>query len=141
MNIAFICVANSARSQMAEAMARAMAPLGVSIFSAGSRPTRVHPLAIEAMTEVGLDISSYQSKGFDAIPKNMDVVIRLCAEENCPTALAQCEQYHWPIDDPAAVSANDSPHFQKQKFNLAREQLREKLQHYFRRMDDSPMPE
>ena len=141
MNIAFLCVANSARSQMAEAMAKAMAPMGVHIFSAGSAPSRVHPLAIEVMKEVGLDIRHHQSKGFDALPNNMDVIIRLCVEENCPAGFSNCEQHHWPIDDPAGLNPTDEPAVQKRRFIQAREQLREKLQFFFRRMEESPVPQ
>jgi protein-tyrosine-phosphatase len=139
MKIVFICIANSARSQMAEAIARAMAPKGVEIMSAGSAPKRVHPLAMQAMEEVGLDISRHRAKHFKALPENIDVVIRLCAEENCPVFWKDGEQIHWPISDPAQGESS-VPGGGIDAFRKAREELRDHLRHYFRRMDDSPGP-
>jgi len=83
--ILFLCVANSARSQMAEGIARSLAPPEVKIWSAGSRPTNVHPEAIAALKEIGIDISDYHSKTVGEIPDaQIDTVITLCAEEECP---------------------------------------------------------
>ena len=82
--ILFLCVANSARSQMAEGLARALLP-DVDVLSAGSQPTMVNPYAIEALAELGIDISTHRSKSVDEIaPANLDFVITLCAEEVCP---------------------------------------------------------
>jgi protein-tyrosine-phosphatase/GNAT superfamily N-acetyltransferase len=103
-NILFMCVANSARSQMAEGLARSMAPAGVTVYSAGSKPSRVNPLAIAAMKEVGLDISGHSSDSVDTMacaPKDIDIVITLCAEEVCPVFPGQVERLHWPHQDPA----------------------------------------
>ncbi len=98
----FMCVANSARSQMAEGIARALAPLGVEVFSAGSEPSRVHPLAVEVMAEIGLDISAHRSKSVDQIPTELvDVVITLCQEEVCPVLPGPVRRLHWPLPDPA----------------------------------------
>lgn len=102
-NILFLCVANSARSQMAEALARARYRDLAHVLSAGSRPSRVNPYAVEIMTERGLDLSSHTSKPVSAIdPANVDVVVTLCAEEVCPVFLGNARQLHWPIDDPAS---------------------------------------
>ena len=139
MRIVFICVANAARSQMAEGIARAMAPFGVEIMSAGSAPKTVHPMAIAAMQEVGLDISQHRSKHFNALPHEVNVVIRLCAEENCPVSWNECEQIHWPIADPAGDD-DSNPDDGLDAFRKAREELRDHLRHYFRRMEDSPVP-
>ncbi len=81
-HILFLCVANSARSQMAEGIARSLAPSGVTVSSAGSQPSRVNPLAIRALDEIGIDIRSHTSKGVESIsPAGVDAVITLCAAQ------------------------------------------------------------
>lgn len=94
--VLFLCVANSARSQLAEGLARAR---GFDARSAGSQPTRVNPLAIEALREVGIDISGATSKGIE--PLDVDLAVTLCAEEVCPVFLGAARRAHWPIADPA----------------------------------------
>ena len=102
--VLFLCVANSARSQMAEGIARRAAPRGVRVFSAGSRPGGLNPLAVEAMTEIGIDISGHASKEISAIPGDeVDTVVFLCAEETCPVFPARVQRIHWPLPDPGAV--------------------------------------
>ena len=99
--ILFLCVANSARSQMAEGLARHLFGDTIEVRSAGSRPTRVNPLAIEAMAALGIDISAQRSSAADDIePENVGLVITLCAEEVCPTFLGQAARLHWPMQDP-----------------------------------------
>ena len=103
MEIIFLCVANSARSQIAEGLARAMAPQGVNVQSAGSAPTTVRPESIQVMAEIGIDISTHHAKGLDAIElDNAGLVVTLCAEEACPILPGTVRQLHWPIPDPAA---------------------------------------
>ena len=68
--ILFLCVANSARSQMAEGLARSMAPEGVEVMSAGSTPARVSPYAVEVMSEIGIDLSSHRAKSVDDVPRD-----------------------------------------------------------------------
>jgi protein-tyrosine-phosphatase len=105
--ILFLCVANSARSQMAEGIARSLAPPGVKIWSAGSHPTKVRPEAIEVLKEIGIDISGHHSKAVAAIPADdVDTVITLCAEEECPVFLGKAERLHWGLSDPAAVTGS-----------------------------------
>ena len=83
--ILFLCVANSARSQMAEGIARSLAPAYVGIESAGSRPTNVRPEAIAVLGEIGIDISGHRAKAVSEILSDgIDTVITLCAEEECP---------------------------------------------------------
>ena len=104
MRILFLCVANSARSQMAEGLARHLLGDAVTVQSAGSSPSRVHPLAIQAMAEMGIDIRAQQSKSVDTIdPASVDLVVTLCAEEVCPVFLGKAERRHWPLPDPAAL--------------------------------------
>ena len=103
-HVLFLCVANSARSQMAEGLARAMAPTGVKISSAGSAPTRVRPQAIAALEEEGIDISHHESIGVDDVERPVDAVITLCAEEVCPVWLEKAWRLHWGLPDPAGAS-------------------------------------
>ena len=88
MNVLFLCVANSARSQLAEGLARKMAPTDWNIQSAGSHPSFVRPQAIAVMAEAGIDISEQWSKAIDDIDcQPIDCVITLCAEESCPDSI------------------------------------------------------
>lgn len=101
-SILFLCVANSARSQMAEGLARRRFGDRVRVQSAGSRPSAVNPVAVEVMREVGVDLSAHVSKSVDGIdPASVDTVITLCAEEVCPVFLGKATRLHWPLPDPA----------------------------------------
>lgn len=110
MKILFLCVANSARSQMAEGLAKDILGPEFDIRSAGSEPSgKVHEDAIKVMAEVGIDISSHVSEFYDDLPtdflSNLDYVITLCAEEVCPTlASARAKKLHWGMPDPASAS-------------------------------------
>jgi arsenate reductase len=89
---------------MAEGIARSLLPDTVKISSAGSEPAEVRPLAVEALREVGIDISAQQAKGLDAIDnQSVDMVITLCDDQVCPYFPGRVEQFHWPLDDPAAA--------------------------------------
>ncbi|MDX1579768.1 MAG: arsenate reductase ArsC [Gemmatimonadota bacterium] len=100
-SVLFLCVANSARSQMAEGLARARFGDRVRVQSAGSRPTRVNPFALRALAEVGIVPEGQRSKSVDEIdPESVDLVITLCAEEVCPAFLSRAERIHWPLEDP-----------------------------------------
>jgi arsenate reductase len=102
----FVCTHNSARSQIAEGLARAMAPAGSRIWSAGTVPTHVHPMAIEVMQEIGLDLSEHRSRGLQDVPWNeADTVITLCgdADESCPAVGGNVRRLHWPLPDPATA--------------------------------------
>jgi protein-tyrosine-phosphatase/N-acetylglutamate synthase-like GNAT family acetyltransferase len=108
-HLLFLCVANSARSQMAEGIARALAPSTVKISSAGSRPSRLNPLAVKALAEIGIDISGNHSKSVDDIPPgDVDAVVTLCAEEVCPVFLGKVLRIHWGLPDPALVTGDDA---------------------------------
>ncbi|HJN77163.1 MAG TPA: arsenate reductase ArsC [Myxococcota bacterium] len=131
MNILFLCVANSARSQMAEGLARWMAPEGTRVWSAGSEPTRVRERAIIVLDELGVDIRSHAAKGIDAIDLDeIDLVITLCGEEHCPVLPPGVQRDHWPIDDPAGYP--DEPvGRQFRRFRTARDQIRGRLEAFF----------
>ncbi len=101
--ILFLCVANSARSQMAEGLARRMFGERVAVLSAGSEPTTVNAYAVEVMGEIGIDITTHTSKSVQSIdPDAVGTVITLCAEEVCPVFLGRARRLHWPIADPAS---------------------------------------
>lgn len=122
----FLCVANSARSQLAEGLARALAPAGVTVWSAGSHPTRVRPEAIAVLAELGLDASTHRSKHVDEIPAgDVDVVITLCAEEECPLFLGRATRLHWGLPDPAACEG--TPEQRLDAFRAVRDELRTRL--------------
>ena len=105
--VLFLCVANSARSQLAEGIARSLAPAGVTVWSAGSQPTRVRPEAIAALAEIGIDISEHRSKSVSEIPADkVDTVITLCGEEECPVFLGRARRLHWGLPDPAGVAGS-----------------------------------
>lgn len=103
MNLVFLCVANSARSQIAEALAKNIfIEHNFKIESAGSNPTSINPLAIDALNEVGIDISEKKSKGLHDIDLNKaDLIITLCKEESCPVLPQGPTHWHWPLHDPA----------------------------------------
>ncbi len=104
----FLCVANSARSQMAEGLARARFGDAVNVQSAGSQPSRVNPLAIRAMAEIGINITGQISKSVETIdPASVNTVVTLCAEEVCPVFLGNARKLHWPLSDPAAVEGTE----------------------------------
>jgi thioredoxin type arsenate reductase len=104
----FLCVANSARSQMAEGWARRLAPPGIGVHSAGSDPGPLNPFAVRAMQEVGIDISGHAPKAIEDIPADRIArVVTLCSEEVCPVFPGEVERLHWPLPDPAAVTGSD----------------------------------
>lgn len=124
----FLCVANSARSQMAEGLARAMFGTLVRVQSAGSQPIDVNPNAIAAMRELGIDIASQRSKSTDAIdPATVDVVITLCAEEVCPIWPGKLARLHWPLVDPATSDPSMPPNAVLARFRTVRDELRFRL--------------
>lgn len=128
--ILFLCVANSARSQMAEGIARALAPDGVEVFSAGSNPGRLNPLAVQALAEIGIDIAGHRAKGIAEIPaERVDAVITLCAEEVCPAWLGAAHRLHWGLPDPAAAAGDDDARLQA--FRRVRAELARRLERLF----------
>lgn len=124
--ILFLCVANSARSQMAEGLARHFHGDCFEVQSAGSKPCFVHPCAIDALAELGIDISAQQSKSVQDIdPASVDTVITLCADEVCPAFLGRAERLHWPLPDPAGQA---TPETLMEGFRAVRDELRTRLQ-------------
>lgn len=102
--VLFLCVHNSARSQMAEGFARALKPADAEVWSAGTEPSHVHPTAVEVMAELGIDIASQPSRHIDQVPwREADTVVTLCgeAEEACPVLATAVRRVHWPLPDPS----------------------------------------
>jgi protein-tyrosine-phosphatase len=129
--ILFLCVANSARSQMAEGIARSVAPPGITIWSAGSRPTSVRPEAIAVLQEIGIDISGHRSKSVAEIPApEVDTVITLCGEEECPVFLGKAGRLHWGLPDPAAVAGSETERMNA--FRSVRDELRRQIAELFK---------
>ena len=125
-HILFLCVANSARSQMAEGIARSLVPPGVKISSAGSSPSSVRPQAIRALREIGIDISGHRSKGLDSIDAgSVEAVITLCAEEVCPVFLGKADRVHWGLPDPAAATGTEETRLNA--FRSVRDELLRRL--------------
>jgi arsenate reductase len=109
--VLILCTANSARSQMAEGILRWLAGDRYEVFSAGSKATFVHPLAIRVMAEIGADISNQQSKTYEQfIGQSFDAVITVCdaANESCPFLPGQYRRIHWSFPDPAAVEGEEA---------------------------------
>jgi protein-tyrosine-phosphatase len=126
--ILFLCVANSARSQMAEGLARSLMPASVEVESAGSVPAAcVNPLAVAALAELGLDISAARPRSVQDLldPESVDVVITLCADEVCPVFLGGAHRYHWGLPDPAAAIGDDATRLAA--FRAVRDELRRRL--------------
>ena len=114
----FLCVANAGRSQVAEGLARALAPQGYRFLSAGSQPRTLNPLAVQALAEEGIDIAHHHSKGLDDVPLGeVDVIVTLCAEEVCPYVPGAVLRLHWPLHDPMDL----------EDFRAVRDELRERL--------------
>src|SRR5687767_439530 len=108
MRIVFVCVENSNRSQMAEAFGRMYAPPGLEVYSAGSKPSgKVNPKAVEAMQELGYDLSTHRSKSLEELPQEaFDVAITMGCGDSCPNLRAK-QRIDWQIPDPKVLSPGD----------------------------------
>lgn len=133
-NVLILCTGNSCRSQMAEALWRDLGKGTWAAQSAGTHPTgEVHPLAIEAMAEIGLDLKNARSKSIEGfLASELDLVITVCdgAQENCPTIAGARETFHWPFDDPA--SATGPTEEKMEFFRRVRDEIRQRIQDYLR---------
>src|SRR5215203_7486373 len=108
--VLFLCTHNSARSQMAEGLLRALAGDRFEAFSAGTEATRVRPLAIRAMEEIGVDISGQESETLDRyLQEPFDYVITVCddANEACPLFPGASNRLHWSFEDPSRVEGSE----------------------------------
>ncbi|HSA94780.1 MAG TPA: arsenate reductase ArsC [Acidobacteriota bacterium] len=109
-SILFICVHNSARSQIAEGLVNALYGDRFEAVSGGTLPARVHPAAVRAMAEIGIDISGHRSKSIDEFEgRRFDLVVMVCGEDqtDCPFFPGGKDYIHHPFDDPAACPGTD----------------------------------
>jgi arsenate reductase (thioredoxin) len=135
-SILFLCVANSARSQMAEGLGRMIFGDRIPVQSAGSEPSSVNPYAIEVMRELGVDLSTHHSKSVQAVdPATVGTVITLCAEEVCPVFLGKVTRHHWPVTDPASKDSTLSREEMLTRFRMARDSIRTKLEQFATEME------
>jgi arsenate reductase (thioredoxin) len=110
--VLILCTGNSCRSHLAEGILRAVAGDFLEVHSAGSKPAGyVHPLAIQVMQEIGLDISAHRSKHMnDFLQRDIETVITVCgnADQACPMFPGQMNRHHWGFDDPAHATGTDA---------------------------------
>ena len=101
--VLFICTGNACRSQIAHGLLKDLSSSNFEVFSAGSHPSKIHPISITIMKEIGIDISKHTSNHIDDyLDKNIDIVITVCdnAKDACPTFSENVNQIHWKINDP-----------------------------------------
>ena len=126
VKILVLCTGNSCRSHMAEGILRSFAGNVFKVYSAGSKPAGfVHPLAIEVMSEIGIDIKDHTSKSIDLfLGKNIDTVITVCKQANqvCPYFPMAKDRYHWAFPDPS--NAVGAPKELKGHFRNVRDQIK-----------------
>lgn len=128
VRVLFLCTGNSARSQMAEAFLRAIGKEHFAVFSAGTEPKALHPLAVRVMQEAGIDISAQRSKDLSAfMGQEFDYIITVCdrARDNCPTFPGDNERIHWSFDDPAAATGSEEE--QLKVFRRVRNEIRTRV--------------
>ena len=126
--IIFICTGNACRSQIAHGLLENMARDKFEVFSAGSHPSRVHPMSIKIMEEIGIDISHHTSDFIDDYLKTgIEIVITVCdnANEMCPIFPGDVERLHWSIDDPFKGWNFDEG--QIQSFRDTREEIKQRI--------------
>jgi protein-tyrosine-phosphatase/DNA-binding transcriptional ArsR family regulator len=129
LRILFLCTHNSARSQLAEALARQLGGEHVDAYSAGNQPTQLHPMTVETLQEIGIDPKGHTSKGMEPfVDQDFDYVITVCdrARESCPTFPGDPQQIHWSFPDPTAIA---DLHAQRQAFRTIRRELETRLRY------------
>lgn len=136
LKIMFLCTGNSCRSQMAEGIAKELGKGKIEAYSAGSSPAGfVHPKAICAMEEIGIDISSYYSKPIDKmLLEKMDIVITVCgdAADVCPLTPPHIKKFHWGLPDPANKAGREEEI--TMEFRKIRDEIKEKIEDLIRRV-------
>ena len=134
--VLFICVHNSARSQMAEALFKQLAGDRFEVESAGLQPGKLNPLAVEAMEEIGIDISQNKTKSvFDFYKqgKQYDYVITVCDESQsgaCPVFPGNGERLHWGFDDPSTFQGSWEEKLEKTR--KVRDQIKQRMEDWLR---------
>jgi len=136
--VLFICTHNSARSQMAEGLLRQLGGERFEVFSAGTEATHVRPLAIRAMTELGIDISQQVSKTLDRyLSEPFDEVITVCdtAAEACPVFPGAARRRHWSFADPSKATGNEAE--QLEVYRGVRDEIRTRIE---KELLNQPLP-
>ena len=130
--VLILCTGNSCRSHMAEGILRAAAGDILDVQSAGSKPAGyVHPLAIEALAEIGIDISAHHSKHMDEfLSQDVETVVTVCgnADQACPMFPGQMNRHHWGFDDPAHATGTEAE--QMAVFRRVRDEIRRVFEAY-----------
>ena len=130
--ILILCTGNSCRSHLAEEILRQAAGNFLEVASAGSKPAGfVHPLAIRAMKEIGIDISEHTSKSMnDFLSSQIETVITVCgnADQACPVFPGQVNRHHWPFDDPAHATGTEEE--QMEVFRRVRDEIKKVFEAY-----------
>ena len=130
--ILILCTGNSCRSHLAEGILRAALGDLANVQSAGSKPAGfVHPLAVKAMAEIGIDISGHRSKHMnDFLTQSVQTVITVCgnADQACPVSPGQVERHHWPFDDPAHAVGSEEE--MMEVFRHVRDEIKAKFEAY-----------
>ena len=129
--VLFLCTHNSARSQMAEGLLRHVAGERFEVASAGTEATRVHPLAVRAMWEVGVDLGTHTSKTLDTlVDRPWDYVITVCdsANERCPLFPGHTTRLHWSFDDPSLARGDEEQRLAT--FRRVRDEIRGRLEEW-----------
>jgi arsenate reductase len=135
--VLFLCTGNSARSQMAEGWMRFLGQDDWKVWSAGIFPSYVHPLAIRAMEEIGIDISGQTSKSTDQfLNEEFDYIITLCdhAAMACPVFPGQRKRIHWPFEDPAGAIGTIEERMAV--FRRVRDEIKSKIEEFLK----TPLP-
>ena len=130
--ILILCTGNSCRSHMAEGILRAAAGDILDVHSAGSQPAGyVHPLAMEALAEIGIDLSGHRSKHMNEfLSEPVETVITVCgnADQACPVYPGQVNRFHWPFNDPAHAAGTEEDRMKI--FRRVRDEIRAKFEAY-----------
>lgn len=127
--VLFLCTHNSARSQMAEGLLRALGGDRFEAYSAGTEATHVRPLAIQAMAEIGVDISGQQSKTLDRyLGEVFEAVITVCddANEACPVFYGARRRLHWSLPDPSRAVGTEEERLAV--YRQVRDELRRRIE-------------
>jgi arsenate reductase (thioredoxin) len=130
--VLFLCTGNSARSQMAEGYLRHLAGDRFEVLSAGTEPKALNPLAVEAMREIGIDISHHHSKDVrDLVGTSIQIVVTVCAnaQQRCPVFPSTFKNLHWDLDEPAAAEGADEA--RAQVFRRVRDEIVDLIEQEF----------
>ena len=130
--VLFICTHNSARSQMAEGLLRHLHGDRYEASSAGTEPGSLHPLAVRAMAEAGIDISAARAKGIDSLgDERFDLAVTVCDEaaEACPTYPGAARHAHWGLPDPSRATGNEEERLEA--FRTVRDEVRRRIEEEF----------